>query len=77
MAKIRISFKQRQVLGGLLFTFPFIVGSILFFIYPFVEAVIFSLNELQLGREGYSLVWQGLVIIITRCLCMLRLMKHL
>lgn len=60
MAKIRISFKQRQVLGGLLFTFPFIVGSILFFIYPFVEAVIFSLNELQLGREGYSLVWQGL-----------------
>lgn len=59
MAKIRISFKQRQVLGGLLFTFPFIVGCILFFIYPFVEAVIFSLNELQLGREGYSLVWQG------------------
>lgn len=56
----RVSFRQRQVLGGLLFTFPFIIGFSLFFLRPFIDAIIFSLNELQLGRSGYTLVWKGL-----------------
>lgn len=62
MAKLRtrLGFRQRQILGGLLFTSPFIIGFVLFFLYPFVEAVIFSLNKLELGRDGYRLVWQGL-----------------
>lgn len=61
MAKrIRVTHKQRQMLGGLLFTFPFIIGFVMFFLYPFVESIIFSLNELQLGRDGYSLAWQGI-----------------
>lgn len=58
--RIRLSHKTRQIMGGLLFTLPFIVGSILFFLRPFVEAIMYSFNELQLGREGYSLLWKGI-----------------
>jgi len=58
--RFSIGFRGRQILGGLLFTFPFIIGFTLFFLYPFAQAVIFSFNKLELGRSGYSLVWQGL-----------------
>ena len=56
----KVGYRQRQFLGGLLFTFPFIIGFSLFFLYPFIESVIFSLNELQLDRSGYTLIWKGL-----------------
>lgn len=58
--RIRISYRQRQILGGLLFTFPFIIGFSLFFLYPFIQSIIFSLNKLELGKTGYVLQWQGL-----------------
>ena len=56
----KVGYRQRQALGGLLFTFPFIIGFSLFFLRPFIESILFSLNELQLGRDGYTLVWKGL-----------------
>lgn len=59
-SRIRLSHKQQQILGGLVFTLPFIIGFTLFFLYPFIESIIFSFNELQLGRDGYSLAWQGI-----------------
>lgn len=58
--KLRVSYRKRQILGGLLFTFPFIIGFALFFLYPFFQAVIFSLNELELAKTGFLLNWQGL-----------------
>lgn len=58
--RIRISYRQRQILGGLLFTFPFIIGFSLFFLYPFIQSIIFSLNKLELGKTGYVLQWLGL-----------------
>jgi len=58
--RVSLSYRQRQIIGGLVFTFPFIIGFTLFFLYPFIQSIIFSLNELELGASGYSLVWQGL-----------------
>ncbi len=51
---------MRQIVGGLVFTFPFIIGFSMFFLRPFIEAIMFSFNELKLGKDGYSLVWQGI-----------------
>lgn len=58
--RMRISYRQRQILGGLLFTLPFIIGFSLFFLYPFIQSIIFSLNKLELGKTGYVLQWLGL-----------------
>ncbi len=54
------SFTQRQKLGGFLFTLPFIIGFILFFAYPFSQAVIISFNELVLTPQTFELQWKGL-----------------
>lgn len=58
--RIRLNHRMRQIVGGLVFTFPFIIGFSMFFLRPFIEAIMFSFNELKLGKDGYSLVWQGI-----------------
>lgn len=58
--RLKLSYEQRQKWGGFLFTLPFVIGFIFFFLYPFVQAVIFSFNELVLTPSTYELEWQGL-----------------
>lgn len=58
--RFRLGYEQRHKLGGFLFTLPFVIGFILFFLYPFIQAVIFSFNELVLTSSTYELEWQGL-----------------
>ncbi|MGB4163816.1 MAG: sugar ABC transporter permease, partial [Bacillota bacterium] len=57
--RFRWTFERRQKLGGFLFTMPFIVGFVLFFLVPFAQAVIFSFNELKLTSTTYELVPKG------------------
>ena len=57
--RFRWTFERRQKLGGFLFTTPFIVGFMLFFLVPFAQAVIFSFNELKLTSTTYELVPKG------------------
>ena len=55
-----VTFSQMQKIGGFLFTLPFVVGFILFFAYPFIQAIILSFNELVLTSETFELQWRGL-----------------
>ncbi|MFW6308822.1 MAG: carbohydrate ABC transporter permease [bacterium] len=51
----QFSLKTKKSIIGFLFTLPFIIGFILFFLVPFVQSFIFSLNELILTSNGYKL----------------------
>ncbi len=57
--KKRLSFKQRRILAGYLFSLPFLLGFTLFFFYPFIQAFIFRFNELVISREGFVLNFNG------------------
>ena len=54
------SLKRRKALTGFLFSLPFIIGFLLFFIVPFIQAIIFSLSDLQFTGEGYDLTYTGI-----------------
>ncbi len=54
-----MSYEQRQKLGGFLFTLPFVIGFILFFLYPFIQAIILSFNEMVLTASTYELEFRG------------------
>ncbi|MFP4661086.1 MAG: carbohydrate ABC transporter permease [Halanaerobiales bacterium] len=56
----RLTLRQRRVAAGYLFSIPFLLGFILFFLYPFIQAFAFSLNELSMTREGFELAFKGL-----------------
>lgn len=58
--RMRMSFTKRQKLGGFLFTVPFLIGFVLFFAYPFGQAILFSFNELVLTPQTFELQWKGL-----------------
>ncbi|HLV09773.1 MAG TPA: hypothetical protein VKY40_06165 [Halanaerobiales bacterium] len=58
--KFKVTAQNRKIIGGYLFTLPFTLGFIFLFLYPFIQSVIFSLNELILGRSGYDLEFVGL-----------------
>ena len=58
--KFRVTVENRKKIGGYLFTSPFVIGFLLFFLYPFVQTLVFSFNRLELSADGYSLHWVGL-----------------
>lgn len=51
----RITLSLRNKLLFYVFTSPFIVGSVLFFIVPFFQSIVFSLSDLTVTTEGYVL----------------------
>lgn len=57
--RFRWKFETRQKLGGFLFTTPFIVGFVFFFLVPFGQSIIFSFNELLLTSTTYELQPKG------------------
>lgn len=50
-----MTLQQRRSWGGFLFVMPFIVGFALFFLYPFIQAISFSLSDLKVTADGYEL----------------------
>ena len=58
--KSKLSWKQKQTLWGYLFALPFIIGFILFFLYPFIQSIIFSLTKISIKKGGYILESVGL-----------------
>jgi ABC-type sugar transport system permease subunit len=57
--RFRWTFEKRQKLGGFLFTLPFVIGFLAFFLVPFGQSVIFSFNEIRLTSSTYELVPKG------------------
>lgn len=55
----RLSLSQQKSMTGYLFTLPFIVGFILFFLAPFIQSVVFSLNHLRIVTGGYELSYNN------------------
>ncbi len=55
-----LSLKQKKTLHGLVFISPFLIGFIFFFLYPFIQALIFSFSELEITHTGYELINVGL-----------------
>ncbi|MFW5787901.1 MAG: carbohydrate ABC transporter permease, partial [Halanaerobiales bacterium] len=53
--KGQLSLKQRKSLGGYLFIIPFFLGFVFFFLYPFLQSITFSLNDLEVSSAGYEL----------------------
>ena len=58
--RLYVNFTLRQKIGGFLFTLPFVIGFVLFFLNPFVQAVIISFNELVHTSTTFELQWRGL-----------------
>ncbi len=54
-SKFKVTVENRKKIGGYLFTLPFTLGFLLFFLYPFFQSIMFSLNKLVLTSEGYNL----------------------
>ncbi len=52
--------KTKQNFWGYFFIFPLIIGFILFFVYPFIQSILFSLSELELTPIGFRLNYRGL-----------------
>ncbi len=55
-----LSNTQRRSLGGYIFTLPFVIGFIFFFLYPFLQAVIFSISKMHFSSTGYELEYSGI-----------------
>ena len=56
---MKLSIKARRGLTGVAFVSPFILGFLLFFLYPILQSMFFSLNDLQITAEGYDLTYIG------------------
>ena len=58
--RFNLTFRQRQQIGGFLFTAPFLVGFVFFFVYPMIQAVAMSLSEMILTPDTFELEFLGL-----------------
>lgn len=56
----RLSLEQQKSLLGYIFILPFIIGFLLFVLYPFAQSIIFSLSELKITQQGFELTLVGL-----------------
>ena len=51
----RMSIKRRRAIAGLVFISPFVIGFLLFCLYPLVQSVVFTFNHLRVTSSGYEL----------------------
>lgn len=59
LAKRGMTNKKRDALCGYLFFLPWIVGFLVFTLYPAIFSVRMSFNEVTVKPEGILLNWQG------------------
>ena len=51
---------QRQARIGRIFVYPWLVGFMIFFAWPFIQSIIFAFSQLDVSPEGYKLTFVGL-----------------
>lgn len=56
----KLSLATKRAIAGIIFVSPFLVGFSLFFLFPFIQAIQFSLSELQITPYGFNLIPVGL-----------------
>lgn len=57
--RFRLTLRSRRSLLGWLFTLPFTIGLIFFFLRPFVTTIVLSFNEMIITQTGYELSFVG------------------
>lgn len=57
---LRPSLEGQQAIAGYIFVLPFVIGFVFFFLYPFVQAIQFSLSDLKVTTTGYTLKYLAL-----------------
>ncbi|MBQ6825434.1 MAG: sugar ABC transporter permease [Clostridia bacterium] len=58
--KIRLPLEKQQRLSGYIFCLPLIIGILCLFIPNVVRTVWFSLNDISVTADGYTLDWAGI-----------------
>lgn len=48
----KLTLENKKSLTGLFFTSPWIIGIIIFFIYPLISTIIYSFNSVSFSRDG-------------------------
>lgn len=56
----KLSVKAKHNLIGLIFVAPWIVGFLVFFLYPLSQSIMFSLNNVTITAKGRKLTYVGL-----------------
>ncbi len=56
----RLTLERRQSLLFYAFVSPFLIGFVFLFLYPFIQSIMFSLSELEIGSDGFVLNYIGL-----------------
>lgn len=62
MKKIKMTNERRSSWTGFLFTLPWIIGFVYFFLLPFIKAILYSfssINMANMGESGFELTWVG------------------
>lgn len=52
------SLESNQRIFGYLFTLPFIVGMVLFVIFPIIQSLLYSFSDVEMAKEG-TFAWLG------------------
>jgi len=58
MKKIKLSMEKRHIVEAYIFMLPFIIGLVMFFIYPFYTSIKLSLGEM-VSLRGFVIRWSG------------------
>lgn len=57
---LRLSLHRKEAFVGYIFVLPLIIGFIMFFLFPFIQSIRFSLSSLQVSRTGVETSFVGL-----------------
>lgn len=63
--KKKLALSARRNLTGVLFVLPWMIGFAVFFAYPLVQSIIFSMNKVVFTAKGRNLNFVGLTITAT------------
>lgn len=53
------SLQEKHDLKGYAFVLPFVIGFIMFYLYPFIQSIRFSFSELSITSGGYEMSFVG------------------
>lgn len=58
--RFRLSLNQKKAFNGFMFTLLFLIGFSLFFLYPLIQSILFSLSKLKMTPDGFELSYIGI-----------------
>lgn len=57
---LKINRQQKQSFAGYLFSIPLILGIIMVFLPSIIQTIRFSLNDIVVNNDGYTLIYKGI-----------------